>query len=540
MPNVAERIDGKAVADEVRAEVRSEVLEFRRRFGIAPGLATVLVGDDPASATYVRNKRKACAECGIDSLHHELGASTSQDELLALVKQLNARRDAHGILVQLPLPAGLDSQAILEAIDPAKDVDGLHPLNQARLMAGTEGLRPCTPLGVMRLLDQRQVELKGRARRRRRTQSARRQAGCAASTRAPRDGDASATRARAISPRRSAAPTSWSPRSARRASSAATWIRPGAMVIDVGINRGADGTSGRRRRVRERAASAPRYITPVPGGVGPMTIAMLLENTLTRRHPPGSRRASVARHEAHAALRLAPGPGRAHGRVRRLGDAGAVQRHHRRAPCRARARRSLRRQPHGRDRGARPGRARRLPASHRATTWRGSHDGQAQYTLLLPAERRRRRRRHPVSPRRRPLPLLRQRRRTPTAISNWMQEQAARRRACIDRSDDFALLALQGPRRPRILTRADGRRRWPACARFRFARARSPARRPSSRAPATPARTAGSSTARRKPRATPVGSDPRRRGGPTVSFRPGSARATRCGSKRPCRSTATS
>ncbi len=278
MADVAERIDGKAVADEVRSEVRSEVPEFRRRFGVAPGLATVLVGDDPASATYVRNKRKACAECGIESLHHELDASTSQDELLALVKQLNARPDAHGILVQLPLPAGLDSQAILEGLDPAKDVDGLHPLNQARLMAGTEGLRPCTPLGVMRLLDSKKVELKG--------------ARAVVVGRSLLVGKPLAllllerhatvtlchSRTRSLAEEIGRADIVVAAIGKARLVEG-SWIRPGATVIDVGINRGADGKLVGHvdfDAARERAS----WITPVPGGVGPMTIAMLLANTL--------------------------------------------------------------------------------------------------------------------------------------------------------------------------------------------------------------------------------------------------------------------
>jgi methylenetetrahydrofolate dehydrogenase (NADP+)/methenyltetrahydrofolate cyclohydrolase len=279
MTDVAERIDGKAVADQVRSEVRSEVAEFRRRFGFAPGLATVLVGDDPASATYVRNKRKACAECGIESLHHELGASTSQGELLALVKRLNERRDAHGILVQLPLPAGLDSQAILEALDPAKDVDGLHPLNQARLMAGTEGLRPCTPLGVMRLLDSKNVELKG--------------ARAVVVGRSLLVGKPLAllllerhatvtlchSRTRSLAEEIGRADVVIAAIGKARLIEGA-WIRPGATVIDVGINRGADGKLVGDVDF-EGASQRARYITPVPGGVGPMTIAMLLKNTLT-------------------------------------------------------------------------------------------------------------------------------------------------------------------------------------------------------------------------------------------------------------------
>jgi methylenetetrahydrofolate dehydrogenase (NADP+) / methenyltetrahydrofolate cyclohydrolase len=283
MADGAERIDGKAVAAAVRSEVQAEVTEFRRRFGVAPGLATVLVGDDLASATYVRNKRKACADCGIQSIAHELAASTTQGELLALVAALNARRDAHGILVQLPLPAAIDAQAVLEALDPAKDVDGLHPLNQARLLTGREGLRPCTPLGVMRLLDAKNVELKGARAvvvgrsnlvgkplallllERHATVTL-----CHSRTRSLDEevGRADVVIAAIGRPRHIDG----------------SWIRPGSTVIDVGINRSAEGKLVGDVDY-EGASRRARYITPVPGGVGPMTIAMLLKNTLAAATP---------------------------------------------------------------------------------------------------------------------------------------------------------------------------------------------------------------------------------------------------------------
>ncbi len=272
-------IDGKAVAETVRAEVREEVAAFRQRFGKAPGLATVLVGTDPASATYVRNKRKACADCGIESIAHELPASTTQEELIDLVRQLNDRRDAHGILVQLPLPPAMTTEAVLEVIDPDKDVDGLHPLNQARLVMGREGLRPCTPLGVMRLLDSTGIELKGARAvvvgrsilvgkpvaflllERHATVTI-----CHSRTRALGDEVARADVVVAAI--------------GRAGHIDGSWVRPGAAVIDVGINRGADGRlvgDVQFESARQRAG----YITPVPGGVGPMTIAMLLKNTVT-------------------------------------------------------------------------------------------------------------------------------------------------------------------------------------------------------------------------------------------------------------------
>jgi len=271
-------IDGKAEALRVREETAVAVRDFRAEFGIAPGLATVLVGDDPASATYVRNKRRACAAVGMESFSHELPATTGQEELLALVRQLNQRREVHGILVQLPLPAGLDSVAVLHAIDPQKDADGLHPLNQARLVAGEEGLRPCTPLGVMRLLDRAAVELRGARAvvvgrsnlvgkpvaflllERHATVTI-----CHSRTRDLADEIARADVLIAALGR---------PLFVR-----GDWIKPGSTVIDVGINRLDDG-----RLVGdvefETAQSRAAAITPVPGGVGPMTIAMLLANTV--------------------------------------------------------------------------------------------------------------------------------------------------------------------------------------------------------------------------------------------------------------------
>lgn len=282
-------IDGKAEAARVREEIAAEVVRFRDQFEIAPGLATLLVGDDAASATYVRNKRRACATAGIDSLHHELPATVTQREIIELVRSLNERRDAHGILVQLPLPEGIDSRAVLNEISPEKDVDGLHPVNQGRLMAGEEGLRPCTPLGVMRLLDTAEVKLEG--------------------VRAVVVGR-SALVGKPVAMlllERNATVTLCHSRTADLADEIGRadvlvaavgrpefirgdWIRQGSIVIDVGINRRDDG-----RLVGDveflPAAERGSYITPVPGGVGPMTVAMLLANTLTAARRQESRRA---------------------------------------------------------------------------------------------------------------------------------------------------------------------------------------------------------------------------------------------------------
>jgi len=275
---MTEVIDGKSVARTVRLEVKDAVAAFTREVGWVPGLATVLVGSDPASATYVRSKRNACAEVGIGSHPHELPATTSQADLLALVRTLNARADVHGILVQLPLPEHVDTDVVIEAIDPEKDVDGLHPLNQARLVQGRDGLRPCTPLGVMRLIDGTGVELKGARAvvvgrsllvgkpvafmllERHATLTM-----CHSRTRdlAGEVGRADVLVA-AIG---------------RAELVRGEWIRPGSVVIDVGINRRPD---GRLVGDVEFAAAAERagFITPVPGGVGPMTVAMLMQNTL--------------------------------------------------------------------------------------------------------------------------------------------------------------------------------------------------------------------------------------------------------------------
>jgi methylenetetrahydrofolate dehydrogenase (NADP+)/methenyltetrahydrofolate cyclohydrolase len=276
-------IDGKAVAAAVRAEVRAEVDELQRAFRVSPGLATVLVGGDPASATYVRNKRKASADAGIASFPHELPAETRQEDLLALVHDLNARPDVHGILVQLPLPAHLDTNAVIDSIDPDKDVDGLHPWNQARLVLGRDGLRPCTPLGVMRLLDEVGLDLTGaRAVVVGRSQLVGKPVAFLLLER-----HATVTlchsRTRALGEEVGRADVLVAA-IGRAEYIRGAWVKSGAVVIDVGINRGADGRlvgDVEFAAAQERAA----HITPVPGGVGPMTVAMLLKNTVlaTRR-----------------------------------------------------------------------------------------------------------------------------------------------------------------------------------------------------------------------------------------------------------------
>jgi methylenetetrahydrofolate dehydrogenase (NADP+)/methenyltetrahydrofolate cyclohydrolase len=270
------RIDGKAIARRVRDEVRARVARLAER-GITPGLATVLVGDDPASAIYVRNKEKACVEAGMKSVGMKLSASTRMEELLALLDELNARRDVHGILVQLPLPAGLDSRQAIDRLAPAKDVDGLHPVNQGRLLAGAPGPRPCTPLGVMRLLDEvgmdpagRQAVVVGRSvlvGKPLALMLLERHATVTLCHTRTRDLAAEVGRAEILVAA-----------AGKAGVIRGEWVRPGAVVIDVGMNRTPQGLAGDVEF--QPAAERASYITPVPGGVGPMTIAMLLSNTV--------------------------------------------------------------------------------------------------------------------------------------------------------------------------------------------------------------------------------------------------------------------
>ena len=286
---MGQTIDGKSVAAAVRREVRDRVARLAAR-DVVPGLATVLVGDDAASRLYVGNKEKACAEVGIRSFGHRLPASLAQQDLVALVRDLGRRGDVHGILVQLPLPGALDARAVLEAISPDKDVDGLHPVSQGRLVAGEPGLRPCTPLGVLRLLDETGVALAG--------------ARAVVVGRSVLVGKPVAL----LLLERHATVTMCHSRTADLAGEVAradvvvaatgraglvrgAWIRPGAVVIDVGINRGPDGKlcgDVEFAAARERAS----WITPVPGGVGPMTVAMLLANTVSAAERASADRAA--------------------------------------------------------------------------------------------------------------------------------------------------------------------------------------------------------------------------------------------------------
>ena len=273
----AEVIDGKAVAAKVRERVAAEVAELTPGLGRPPGLATVLVGDDPASAVYVRNKRRFAEEVGIRSIHHEPDGAIAQDELADLVEALNADPEVDGILVQLPLPERLDEEAIVAAIDPAKDVDGLTPTSAGLLARGEPGLVPCTPRGVMELLASAGVDPSGKEAVivGRSTLVGRPLASLLLGA------DATVT----ICHSRTADLAGVCRRAeilvaavGRPRLIGAEMVRPGATVIDVGINRGDDGLVGDVDF--EAVSPLAGAITPVPGGVGPMTIAMLLANTV--------------------------------------------------------------------------------------------------------------------------------------------------------------------------------------------------------------------------------------------------------------------
>ena len=282
----AKRIDGKAAAQAIRERVAALVCELERKAGRAPGLATVLVGEDPASAVYVRSKNRATAETGMVSFAHNLPDTTSEDELLQLVIDLNADERVDGILVQLPLPSQINATRVIETIDPGKDVDGFHPVNAGRLATGLPALVPCTPYGCLYLLKQELGDLEGldavvvgrsNIVGKPMVQLLLREH-CTVTIAHSR------TRDLAGVVRRSdiVVAAVGQPEIIR-----GDWIKPGATVIDVGINRLPTG-DGKGRLVGdvayEEAAEVAGAITPVPGGVGPMTIAMLMRNTLVAAH----------------------------------------------------------------------------------------------------------------------------------------------------------------------------------------------------------------------------------------------------------------
>ena len=281
-------LDGARIAAEVRGEVAADVREMQARHGVTPGLAVVLAGDDPASAVYVRNKGRACQEAGMASETFILPQETSQKELLALLERLNGDARYHGILVQLPLPSHIDEEAAVRALDPAKDVDGLHPENMGRLVLGSPLFPPCTPSGIQQILlrsgyppDGKHVVICGRSTIVGKPLAlllVQKRDGANATVTVCHTGTpdvAAVTRQADILVAAAGRPNTIT----------ADMVKPGAAVVDVGINRVDDPSRKRGYRlvgdvdfagVSEVAAA----ITPVPGGVGPMTIAMLLSNTL--------------------------------------------------------------------------------------------------------------------------------------------------------------------------------------------------------------------------------------------------------------------
>src|SRR5215472_11245504 len=283
-------LDGKATAAKERQKTALRAVAFASKFGRKPGLAVVQVGEDPASTVYVRNKRKSCVEVGIESFAHDLPVTTSEAELLVLVRRLNDDDRVDGILVQMPLPKGINSDRIMDAVDPAKDADGFHPTNTGLLAQKRPRLRPCTPYGVIRLAETYGIELKGKRAvvvgasnivgRPMALELLLARATVTVCHTGTRDVRAEVERADVVVA--AVGKADFVP---------GEWIRPGAAVFDVGINRL---PSGKLVGDVGYAAAAERagWITPVPGGLGPMTIPMLLSNTvdaayLRRGVPPG-------------------------------------------------------------------------------------------------------------------------------------------------------------------------------------------------------------------------------------------------------------
>ena len=280
---MANLLDGKGLSQNIHGELTERVRVTQGKLGRSPGLAVLMVGDNPASAAYVRNKERACEKVGIASFGRHFPKETSQEELEAVIEQLNQDEKVDGILVQLPLPDHLDSVKLLNKIHPDKDADGLHPVNLGRLLRGESGLRSCTPAGVMRLLQEYQIHPEGKKAV---------VMGRSILVGKPLalmllEANATVTIAHSRTP---------DLRSVTREADilvaavgkpgliTADMVKPGAVVIDVGINRQVDSATGKSRLVGDvdfaSVAEIAGYITPVPGGVGPMTVAMLLQNTV--------------------------------------------------------------------------------------------------------------------------------------------------------------------------------------------------------------------------------------------------------------------
>jgi methylenetetrahydrofolate dehydrogenase (NADP+) / methenyltetrahydrofolate cyclohydrolase len=279
----AKILDGKTLAEKIQKELTAQIIDAQAKIGRPPGLAVLMVGDNPASAAYVRNKEKSCAKVGIASFGKHFPQETSQKELEDVIAALNQDEQVDGILVQLPLPEHLDAVQLLHQIEPDKDADGLHPVNLGRLVRGEKGLRSCTPAGVMRLLAEYEISLRGK------------QAvvvGRSILVGKPMalmllEADATVT----IAHSRSQNLKSITQNADILIAAAglpglitADMVKPGAVVVDVGINRVTD-ANGKSRLVGDinfaSIAGVAEYITPVPGGIGPMTVALLLQNTVT-------------------------------------------------------------------------------------------------------------------------------------------------------------------------------------------------------------------------------------------------------------------
>lgn len=276
-------IDGVAIAKRIKEGIATHTADIKKRTDIVPGLAVVLVGEDPASQVYVRNKGKACEAVGFKSYSHILPQSSKEEEVLALVKQLNRNPNIHGILVQLPLPDHINEHAVINAIDPIKDVDGFHPVNVGRLATGLFGLAPCTPSGCMILINEIEEDLSGkRALVIGRSNIVGKpmasfllRANCTVTIAHSRTHDLERECLRSDIVVSAIGRSNFVK---------GEWIKPGAIVIDVGINREESTTGGKDKLVGDvefdAACARVKAITPVPGGVGPMTIACLLQNTL--------------------------------------------------------------------------------------------------------------------------------------------------------------------------------------------------------------------------------------------------------------------
>ena len=283
MNTTAKLLDGKALAQKLQTELLDQIKALTPQVGRSPGLAVIMVGDNPASAAYVRNKERDCVKVGITSFGQHFSANTSQDELERVIQALNQDIRVDGILVQLPLPEPLDAVALLHQIEPNKDVDGLHPLNLGRLLRGEPGLRSCTPAGVMRLLQEYNIELKGKKAV---------VVGRSILVGKPLalmllEADATVTVAHSKSHDLESITKQADiliPAVGKAGLITSSMVKPGAVVVDVGINSITDVSTGKSRLVGDvdfaSVQQVASYLTPVPGGIGPMTRAILLQNTV--------------------------------------------------------------------------------------------------------------------------------------------------------------------------------------------------------------------------------------------------------------------